>query len=32
LEFWKAQGMAQYQEKFLETPKEDREQQPAMIP
>ncbi|MGD0793606.1 MAG: DNA translocase FtsK [Terriglobales bacterium] len=25
VEFWKAQGMAQYQEKFLETPKEDRE-------
>jgi S-DNA-T family DNA segregation ATPase FtsK/SpoIIIE len=25
VEFWKAQGLAQYQEKFLETPKEDRE-------
>ena len=25
VEFWKAQGMAQYQEKFLEPPKEDRE-------
>jgi DNA segregation ATPase FtsK/SpoIIIE, S-DNA-T family len=25
VEFWKAQGEAQYQEKFLETPKEDRE-------
>jgi S-DNA-T family DNA segregation ATPase FtsK/SpoIIIE len=25
VEFWKAQGVAQYQEKFLETPKEDRE-------
>ena len=25
VEFWKAQGHAQYQEKFLETPKEDRE-------
>ena len=25
VEFWKAQGTAQYQEKFLETPKEDRE-------
>ncbi|MFZ3264450.1 MAG: DNA translocase FtsK, partial [Terriglobales bacterium] len=25
VEFWKAQGIAQYQEKFLETPKEDRE-------
>jgi DNA segregation ATPase FtsK/SpoIIIE, S-DNA-T family len=25
VEFWKAQGQAQYQEKFLETPKEDRE-------
>jgi DNA segregation ATPase FtsK/SpoIIIE, S-DNA-T family len=24
VEFWKAQGQAQYQEKFLETPKEDR--------
>jgi DNA segregation ATPase FtsK/SpoIIIE, S-DNA-T family len=24
VEFWKAQGLAQYQEKFLETPKEDR--------
>jgi S-DNA-T family DNA segregation ATPase FtsK/SpoIIIE len=24
VEFWKAQGEAQYQEKFLETPKEDR--------
>jgi S-DNA-T family DNA segregation ATPase FtsK/SpoIIIE len=24
VEFWKAQGIAQYQEKFLETPKEDR--------
>ena len=23
VEFWKAQGLAQYQEKFLETPKED---------
>jgi S-DNA-T family DNA segregation ATPase FtsK/SpoIIIE len=26
VEFWKAQGIAQYQEKFLETPKEDREE------
>ncbi len=25
VEFWKAQGQAQYQEKFLETPKDDRE-------
>jgi S-DNA-T family DNA segregation ATPase FtsK/SpoIIIE len=25
VEFWKAQGQAQYQEKFLETPKEDHE-------
>ncbi len=25
VEFWKAQGVAQYQEKFLETPKEDHE-------
>jgi S-DNA-T family DNA segregation ATPase FtsK/SpoIIIE len=25
VEFWKAQGQAQYQEQFLETPKEDRE-------
>ena len=25
VEFWKAQGVAQYQEKFLETPTEDRE-------
>src|ERR1700723_671022 len=25
VEFWRAQGQAQYQEKFLETPKEDRE-------
>jgi S-DNA-T family DNA segregation ATPase FtsK/SpoIIIE len=25
VEFWKAQGTAQYQEKFLEAPKEDRE-------
>jgi S-DNA-T family DNA segregation ATPase FtsK/SpoIIIE len=25
VEFWKAQGQAQYQEKFLETPQEDRE-------
>ncbi|MGO9865948.1 MAG: DNA translocase FtsK [Terriglobales bacterium] len=25
VEFWKAQGQAQYQEKFLETPVEDRE-------
>jgi DNA segregation ATPase FtsK/SpoIIIE, S-DNA-T family len=25
VEFWKAQGQVQYQEKFLETPKEDRE-------
>ncbi len=25
VEFWKAQGVAQYQEKFLETPKEDPE-------
>jgi S-DNA-T family DNA segregation ATPase FtsK/SpoIIIE len=25
VEFWKAQGLAQYQEKFLETPKEERE-------
>src|SRR5271154_1967957 len=25
VEFWKAQGQAQYQEKFLEVPKEDRE-------
>jgi DNA segregation ATPase FtsK/SpoIIIE, S-DNA-T family len=25
VEFWKAQGQAQYQEKFLETPTEDRE-------
>ena len=25
VEFWKAQGLAQYQEKFLETPREDRE-------
>ncbi|MGA7078690.1 MAG: DNA translocase FtsK [Terriglobales bacterium] len=25
VEFWKAQGQAEYQEKFLETPKEDRE-------
>jgi S-DNA-T family DNA segregation ATPase FtsK/SpoIIIE len=25
VEFWKAQGVAQYQEKFLEPPKEDRE-------
>jgi DNA segregation ATPase FtsK/SpoIIIE, S-DNA-T family len=25
VEFWKAQGEAQYQEKFLETPREDRE-------
>ena len=25
VEFWKAQGVAQYQEKFLEAPKEDRE-------
>jgi S-DNA-T family DNA segregation ATPase FtsK/SpoIIIE len=25
VEFWKAQGVAQYQEKVLETPKEDRE-------
>ncbi len=25
VEFWKAQGQAQYQEKFLETPKEERE-------
>ena len=25
VEFWKVQGQAQYQEKFLETPKEDRE-------
>jgi DNA segregation ATPase FtsK/SpoIIIE, S-DNA-T family len=25
VEFWKAQGQAQYQEKFLELPKEDRE-------
>ncbi len=25
VEFWKAQGQAQYQEKFLETPKEDSE-------
>jgi DNA segregation ATPase FtsK/SpoIIIE, S-DNA-T family len=25
VEFWKAQGQAQYQEKFLETPKEDRD-------
>jgi S-DNA-T family DNA segregation ATPase FtsK/SpoIIIE len=25
VEFWKAQGLAQYQEKFLEVPKEDRE-------
>src|SRR5208337_1317610 len=25
VEFWKAQGVAQYQEKFLETPVEDRE-------
>jgi S-DNA-T family DNA segregation ATPase FtsK/SpoIIIE len=25
VEFWKAQGVAQYQEKFLEIPKEDRE-------
>jgi S-DNA-T family DNA segregation ATPase FtsK/SpoIIIE len=25
VEFWKAQGVAQYQEKFLETPKEDSE-------
>jgi DNA segregation ATPase FtsK/SpoIIIE, S-DNA-T family len=25
VEFWKAQGEAQYQEKFLEAPKEDRE-------
>ncbi|MGB8010126.1 MAG: DNA translocase FtsK [Terriglobales bacterium] len=25
VEFWKAQGQAQYQEKFLDTPKEDRE-------
>src|ERR1700675_4262399 len=24
VEFWKTQGVAQYQEKFLETPKEDR--------
>ncbi len=28
-EFWKAQGQAQYQEKFLETPKEDREMSSA---
>jgi S-DNA-T family DNA segregation ATPase FtsK/SpoIIIE len=25
VEFWKAQGLAQYQEKFLETPKENSE-------
>jgi S-DNA-T family DNA segregation ATPase FtsK/SpoIIIE len=25
VEFWKAQGLAQYQEKFLEAPKEERE-------
>jgi S-DNA-T family DNA segregation ATPase FtsK/SpoIIIE len=25
VEFWKAQGQAQYQEKFLEVPKEDRD-------
>ena len=25
VEFWKAQGLAQYQEKFLETPQEERE-------
>jgi S-DNA-T family DNA segregation ATPase FtsK/SpoIIIE len=25
VEFWRAQGQAEYQEKFLETPKEDRE-------
>jgi S-DNA-T family DNA segregation ATPase FtsK/SpoIIIE len=25
VEFWKAQGVAQYQEKFLENPQEDRE-------
>ncbi|MBZ5667713.1 MAG: DNA translocase FtsK [Acidobacteriia bacterium] len=25
VEFWKAQGVVQYQEKFLETPREDRE-------
>jgi S-DNA-T family DNA segregation ATPase FtsK/SpoIIIE len=25
VEFWKAQGVAQYQEKFLEAPKEERE-------
>jgi len=25
VEFWKAQGVAQYQEKFLDTPKEDPE-------
>jgi DNA segregation ATPase FtsK/SpoIIIE, S-DNA-T family len=29
VEFWKAQGQAQYQEKFLELPKEDREGAPG---
>ena len=29
VEFWKAQGQAQYQEKFLETPKEDAENSSA---
>ncbi len=29
VEFWKAQGQAQYQEKFLETPAEDREMSSA---
>ncbi len=29
VEFWKAQGQAQYQEKFLETPKEDSESSPG---
>ena len=30
VEFWKAQGQAQYQEKFLETPQEDRETSDAV--
>ena len=29
VEFWKAQGMAEYQEQFLEAPKEEREPGPA---
>jgi S-DNA-T family DNA segregation ATPase FtsK/SpoIIIE len=29
VEFWKAQGVAQYQEKFLEAPKEDPESSPG---